>query len=343
MADDAKTQPSNPSQHLFQIAGGYILSSALHVVTEAGIADLLSGGPRTTADLAKASRTNEDALYRILRLLASVGIFEEVGPRTFALTPPAALLQKTHPHSVHDLMVFIADPFHLRVYADLVESLRTGRPAGEKTVGMPVFEYFGKNPEYSEVFNRAMTNLSASIVPAALEAYDFGDIGLLVDVAGGQGEVLISILRAYPKMRGVLMDLGHVVEGAKPRIAAAGLTDRIQVTAGDFFKAVPPGGDAYIMKHIIHDWDDERAGQILRSIHAAMGEKRGKVILFEGVIAPGNTPDFGKIMDIEMLALPGGRERTADQFRTLFGRAGFELTSITPTHSPVSVIEARRL
>jgi hypothetical protein len=342
MADRADAQPVAPPQLLMQIAGGYVFSSALYVVTHVGVADHLAAGPRTAADLAKATNTNEDALYRILRLLASVGIFEEVAPRSFALTPAAALMQKAHPHSMHDLLAFIADPFHFCVYADLIESLRTGRPAGEKTVGMPVFEYLGKNPEYSEIFNRAMTNFSASIIPAVLEAYDFSDIGVLVDVAGGHGEVLMSILRAHPKIRGVLMDLSHVVEGAKPRFAAAGLADRVQTVAGDFFKAVPPGGDAYMMMHIIHDWEDARAGQILRSIHTAMGDTRGKVILLEGVIAPGNAPDFGKLMDIEMLAFPGGRERTAEEFRTLFAGAGFELTSITPTKSAVCVIEGRR-
>jgi hypothetical protein len=143
-------------------------------------------------------------------------------------------------------------------------------------------------------------------------------------------------------MRGVLTDLDHVIEGARPRLAAAGLADRVQAVGGDFFKAVPAGGDAYIMKHIIHDWDDERAAAILRNIRAAMGEARGRVILLEGVIAPGNAPDFGKVMDIEMLALPGGRERTADEFKGLFARSGFTLASITPTRSPVCVIEARR-
>src|SRR5579862_8617644 len=340
MAEQA--QGPDPSQQLLQIAGGYILSSALYVVVNAGVADQLASGPRAVADLARATGTNEDALYRILRLLASVGIFEEIGSRTFGLTPPAALLQKNHPRSMRDLMVFIADPFHLRVYADLDESLRTGRPAIEKTVGMPVFEYLAKTPEYSEIFNRAMTGLSASVVPAALEAYDFSGITTLVDVAGGHGELLMGVLKKYPALRGVLMDLDHVIAGAKPRIVAAGLSDRIQTATGDFFKAVPPGGDAYIMKHIIHDWDDDRAGQILKSIHTAMGAVKGRLLLLEGVIQSGNAPDFGKTMDIEMLTFPGGRERTADEFRALFKKAGFELTSITPTHSPVCVIEARK-
>jgi hypothetical protein len=339
MADAAGVQ--DPVQHLLQIGTGYVLSSALYVIAETGVADHLSAGPKTAADLAKATNTNEDALYRIMRLLASVGIFEEAGPRAFGLNGPSALLQKLHPHSVRDLVVFIADPFHNQVYANLIESLRTGASAGEKTVGMPIFEYLGKNPAYSEIFNRAMTNLSAAVIPAAIEAYDFGGIGTLVDVAGGHGEVLINVLRKYPKMRGVLVDLGHVVEGATPRFAAAGVADRAQTVAGDFFKAVPPGGDAYLMKHIIHDWNDAKATQILRNIRTAIGNTHGRLLLLEGVIAPGAAPGFGKVLDIEMMVFPGGRERTADEFRALFAGAGFELTSITPTRSPVSVIEAR--
>ena len=342
MTDRAMATTVDPAQHLFQIAGGYVLSTALYVVTKTGVADHLGAGPKTTEALAKATKTNEDALYRIMRLLAMTGVFTEIGPRIFALTPAAELLQKSHPRSLFDLMVFLPDPFHLHVYADLMLSLQTGQPAGEKTVGMPVFEYFSKNPEYSEVFNRAMTSFSAGVVPAVLEAYDFSDIGTLVDVAGGHGELLLSILRANPRMRGVLMDLDHVIAGAKPRFAAAGVGDRAQAVVGDFFKDVPPGGDAYLLQHIIHDWDDERAGRILKSIHTAMNSKRAKVIILESVVAAGNAPDFGKVIDIEMLVLPGGRERTADEFETLLGRAGFTVTSITPTRSPVCVIEARR-
>jgi hypothetical protein len=340
MAAESASHAPDPAQHLFQLATGFVVSSALYEVANAGIADHLSSGPKTTAELARATKTNEDALYRILRALAAVGVFAETAPRTFGLTPAAELLQAKHPRSLRDIMVFLPDPFHMRVYADLGESLRTGRPAGEKTVGMPVFEYLAKDREYSEVFNRAMTTFSASMVPAALEAYDFKGIGVLVDVAGGQGELLMRVLQAHPQMRGILMDLPHVIEGAKPRLAASGLGGRIQAVPGDFFQAVPPGGDAYILKSIIHDWDDGRALKILRTIRQAMGGRRAKVILLEGVIEPGNTPDFGKIMDLEMLALPGGRERTADEFSALFAGAGFELTSVTRTTSPLCVIEA---
>jgi hypothetical protein len=338
---DQTTAP-DPTQHIFQLATGYVISTALQLAVHVGVADHLAAGPRTTQQLAAATGTNEDALYRVLRALASVGVFDEVEPKRFALTPAADILRKDSPRSIHDIVLFIADPLHLRVYADAIESLRTGKPSAEKTLGKPVFAWFAEHPEYSATFNNAMTNMSAAIVPAVLDAYDFADIGVLVDVAGGHGQVLRSILRKFPSMRGMLMDLDHVIAGARPHIEADGLADRCQAVSGDFFKAVPPGGDAYVMKHIIHDWDDERAAQILRSIHTAMGSKQGKVILLEGVLAPGNEPGLGKIMDLEMLLLPGGRERSAEEFRALFDRAGFDLTRIVPTPSPVSVIEARK-
>jgi hypothetical protein len=336
------TTAPDPAQQILQIATGYMASTALYAAITLNVADHLAGGPKDVAELARTTGANEDALYRVLRLLTSVGVFEETGPRRFALTPAAELLRKDVPGSLRGMAVFLPDPLHLRVYANVMESMMTGRPAAETTLGMPIFEYLAKDPAYSKVFNDAMTTLSAPVIAAALEAYDFSGIGTLVDVAGGHGEVLMSVLKKYPNIRGVLTDVGHVIEGAKPRIAGAGLADRCQAVPCDFFAAVPEGGDAYIMKHIIHDWDDAQATTILRNIGKAMGGKRGKVILLESVIADGPTPDLGKFIDIEMLLLPGGRERSTGEFRALFAGAGFELTKIVPTKSPLSVVEAVR-
>jgi hypothetical protein len=333
----------NPAQQVMQVATGYMASSALYAALTLNIPDHLAAGPKTAAELANASGANEDALYRTLRLLVSLGIFEEAAPRKFALNPAADLLRKDAPGSLRGMAIFLPDPFHYKVYAEIMHSLTTGKPAGDKAVGMPVFEYLAKNPEYSQVFNDAMTALSAPVAGAAIEAYDFSGIGTLVDVAGGHGEVLMSVLKANPKVRGILADLGHVVDGAKPRIASAGLSDRLQAVSCDFFKAVPEGGDAYIMKHIIHDWDDERASVILKNIATAMGQKKGKVILLESVIPAGPAPDLGKFIDIEMLMLPGGRERTADEFKALFAQSGFEMTKVVPTKSPLSVVEAVKM
>jgi hypothetical protein len=330
----------DPAQIIFQLATGYILSAALQTAVRLGIADLLANGPRTSGDLASATKTNEDALYRVLRALAMVGVFQESDGRRFALTPSSDLLRKDR-HAMYDMALWISSPFHFRVYANTIDAVRTGTPGVEKAFGMPVFEYLARDPELSEIFNNAMTSFSETVAPAVLEVYDFSGIGVLVDVAGGHGRILTSILQKYPAMRGILMDIDHVIAGAHAKIAAMNLQDRCEAVAGDFFKAVPPGGDAYIMKHIIHDWDDERASVILRNIRTALdGKPKGKVILLEAIIQPGSGPDLMKLMDLEMLMMPGGRERTAEEFRALFTRSGFELTRIIKNQSFVNVIEA---
>jgi len=333
---------TDPAQQVLQVATGYMASAALYVTLDLGVPDQLKDGPKSAADLATASGANEAALHRILRLLTSLGLFEQVAPRTYGLTPASRLLCKGVPGSMNAMAYFLPDPTHFRVYEDLRESALTGRPAAETALGQPIFEYFAKNPEYSEIFNDAMTALSAPVANAAIEAYDFSRFGTIIDVAGGHGEVLMSILKACPGAKGVLAEVDHVVKGAIPKIAAAGLADRCEAVECDFFHSVPPGGDAYVMKHIIHDWDDERALLILQNINKAMGDRNGTVVLLDSVIPEGPEPDFGKFIDIEMLALPGGIERTAEEFRALFDRAGFDLTSIVATKSPLSVIEAVR-
>jgi hypothetical protein len=329
------------SQLLFQIATGHMVASALQIVVRLGIADRLANESKTAAELAALVNVKEDALYRVLRALASVGVFDEVAPRRFALTPAGELLRQGVPGSMYDMALWISSPFHFKVYAEMMHSVRTGAPAAEKLVGMPVFDYFKREKELSEIFNNAMTAFSTAVIPAAIDAYDFSGIDLLVDVAGGHGAVLTAILREYPTMCGVLFDVDHVIAGAGPLIEAAGVADRCRTESGNFFKSVPPGADAYIMKHIIHDWDDAQALAILENIRVAIGNNRGRVILLEAVLQPGNAPDLGKLIDLEMLLMPGGRERTADEFDALFAKAGFELTRIIPTASPLSVIEAR--
>jgi O-methyltransferase domain/Dimerisation domain len=332
----------NPADLVLQVATGYMASSALYVALHLNVPDLLADGPKTAANLAKTTGANPDALNRILRLLASIGVFEQVKPGTYGLTAGSDRLRKDAPESLRGIAYFLPDPTHFRIYANLLHSAMTGQTAGDKTVGMPLFEYFAKNPEYSEIFNDAMTSMSAPVAGAAVEAYDFSRFNKIVDVAGGHGEVLMTILKTFPNTKGVLAEIDHVVEGAKPRIASAGLADRCEAVACDFFKAVPEGGDAYVMKHIVHDWDDERASQILNNIRKAMGDKRGTVILLESVVPTGPEPDLGKFIDLEMLALPGGRERTAEEFGALFDRCGFELTKIVAMKSPLSVVEAVR-
>jgi O-methyltransferase domain/Dimerisation domain len=343
MIQSTSTAPPEVSagKLVFQVASGYMASAALQVAMRLDIAARLSNGPRPVADLAREAGVQTDGLYRVLRALASLGIFAESSPRTFALTLAAELLRKG-PGALGDGIEFITDPLHFETYAEALHSVQTGQPAGEKVVGMPLFEYLAKTPEWSTSFNNAMTAFSANVMPAVLKAYDFSGIGTLVDVAGGHGHVLTSVLREYPQMRGVLFDLEHVIAGSGPVLTASGVQSRVRAEPGDFFKAVPAGGDAYIMKHIIHDWDDERAAAILSNIRKALnGKPQGRVILLEAVLAAGNAADFAKLLDLEMMLFPGGRERTAEEFGALFDRAGFTLTTVVPTESMLSIVEAR--
>ena len=327
-------------QQVFQLGMGFIVSAALGTAIQFDIPEHLAGGPRTAADLARATGTHEGALYRLLRALSTTGVFEETAARTFALTRVGQLLRRGAPGGAREMVLWMCDAFHYRVYAEMPAAVQSGEAVGEKVVGMPVFEYLARDPGLAERFNNAMTAFSATVAPAALEAYDFSGINVLVDIAGGHGMILASILRKYPRMRGILFDLEHVLAGN--RLEEFGVQDRVELASGDFFSDVPRGGDAYIMKHIIHDWDDDKALAILKNIRTALeGKPEGRVILLETVVAPGNQPDMGKLIDLEMLLLPGGKERTADEFAALFDRAGFALTRIVPTQSPLAVIEAR--
>ena len=324
-------------QHAFQLMAGHIVASAVNISARLGLSDRLAKGPRTADDLARETGANPDALYRLMRTLAGVGMFEETSERTFALTPVGAALCDG---PVRSMALWIAGEFNFHVYANAMHSVMTGESAVPKTTGNEVFAHFAKNPELSKVFNDAMTGFSNVVIPAIVESYDFGGIRTLVDIAGGHGAVLTAILKKHPGTKGILFDVDHVIAGAKPKIEAQGLAGRVSTASGDFFKAVPPGGDAYVMKHIIHDWDDEKAALILTNIRKVL-PKDGRVILIEAVIPPGNEPGLGKILDLEMLVMPGGRERTEQEFRALFDRAGFDLTRIVPTPSPLSVVEAK--
>ena len=311
---------------------GTLASQALYVAAKLGIADHLVDGPKPVDELAKTTGTDAPSLYRVLRALASLGIFTEQGDRVFALTPTAEPLRSDVPNSLRDVAIFWGEDWHWETWGKTIYSVRTGNSAWAQAHGDDVFAYFEKNPEAGEIFNRAMSSFSGLATKAVVDAYDFSGIETLIDIAGGHGRLLAGVLEAYPSMHGVLFDLPHVLEGA-PRVS------RCEYVSGDFFVSVPSGGDAYIMKHIIHDWDDERALKILGNIRQAM-KPDGRVLLVEAVIADGNNQDFGKLLDLEMLVSPGGKERTAAEYEELFTRAGLRLTRILPTKSPYSVIEA---
>ena len=342
MSHDVPTAPESAADQLLQLCLGYIPAICLNVAAKLSVAELLAEGPKTADEIAAARDVDADALYRVLRALSAFGVFQEAALRRFTQTPASDLLRADHPRSLRPFVVFFPDPLHFRAYAHLMHSVKTGETAAGPAFGRPLFDFFKDDPEESAIFNAAMVNITQMFIPAILEAYDFGQTRLLADIGGGHGSVLASVLQRYPDMKGILFDLPHVVAGAAPYLQSMGVAERCTIVAGDFFESAPAGADTYIMKNIIHDWSDEKALTILKNTRAALEQRRenGKLLLLELVVPPGNDPHLSKLADIEMLVLPGGRERTEEEYRRLLSSGGFRLTRIVPTQSGQAVIEA---
>ncbi|MBF2014477.1 MAG: methyltransferase [Rivularia sp. T60_A2020_040] len=322
---------------LMQMATSNWVSQSLYAAAKLGIADLLKDGEKSYQELAQTTQTHARSLYRLLRALAGMGVFAETESGCFTLTPLANYLRSDTSDSLRAMVILNGDE-HYRSWGNVMYSLQTGESAFEHLYGMNVFEYYEQNPQPAEIFDRAMTSYSVVENAGVISDYDFTGIKTLVDVAGGRGKLLTDILKNYPDMKGVLFDLPAVIAGAKSSISDE-FKQRCQFVEGDFFQSVPVGGDAYILKHIIHDWGDEQAGAILKSCHQAMS-KESKLLIVEQVIPPGNQPFFGKVFDLHMLIMcPGGCERTEDEYRILLEKAGFKLLRIVPTQSLMSVIE----
>ena len=331
------TTVTPPPVALLQMMTGYWVSQAIYVAAKLGIADLMADGPASTEDLAAATQSHAPSLHRLLRALASVGVFTEATPGHFALTPLADLLRTGTPASMHALAITYNEEMY-RAWGDMLYSVQTGKPAFEHAFGMPVFAYFAEHPEPSRVFNEAMTSWTNQLVIGVAHAYDFSPFGTVVDVGGGHGALLASMLERNPGLHGILFDQPHVVAEAGDHLVAAGVADRTMTVGGDFFVAVPPGGDAYVLSQILHDWDDERSVAILRQCRQAIPD-HGKLLVVELVLPAGDEPFFGKWLDLHMLAIPGGRERTAAEYDALFRAAGFALTRVIPTAAGPSIVE----
>jgi hypothetical protein len=331
-----------PAARLMEIIFSPVPAQALSVAAKLGVADLLKDQAKSADELAQALGVQARPLYRVLRALASTGVFAEDTEGRFHLTPLAEPLRSDAPDSVRDFAIYFGDDWHRRVWGELGYSVDTGLSAFEKVYGKPFFDYLAENPEPARVFNNAMTSHSASDSAAVVKAYDFTGINKLVDVGGGHGALIAAILANNPQMKGVLFDAPSVVAGASDVLAEHDVSERCEVVGGNFFTSVPEGGDAYIMRHIIHDWDDERSLTILKNCHQAMAEN-GRLLVVEIVITEGNTPSFGKFLDLAMLVLVNSFERTAAEYGALFAQAGFKLTRIVPTPSAYSVLEAVRV
>lgn len=330
------TEP-NHSQQLARMITGNWHSQAVYAAAKLGIADMLADGPLSAGTLAERTGTLEKPLYRLLRALASLGVFAEDGDQLFSLTPTSDLLRRDVPGSLHALAVMCGEEQYV-AWGQLLYSLRTGRPAFEKVYQKPVFDFLAENPEQAAVFDRAMVSVHGRESAAIIDAYDFGKFKAITDIGGGNGSMLCEILTANPELRATLFDLPGPIGRAEANIEANGLTDRIHLVDGDFFESVPPGADAYLLRHIIHDWDNDCSIRILQNVRRAIPE-HGRLLILEGVIAPGDESTWLKLLDLTMLTVPGGQERTADEYRFLFGEAGFHLSQIVPTASSVSVIE----
>lgn len=330
-----------PDAILSQMLFAPLMQKSICIAAKLGVADLLAEKPQTAGELAQKTESHAPSLYRVLRLLASAGVFAENGERKFELTPLSEILRSGVPNSMRDFAIMMGEKWIAEAWNEMLYSVKTGGVAHEKVQGMSSFEFFEKNAEAGAIFNRAMTSFTLMSAPAIVEAYDFSGINKLVDIAGGHGLLLAAILKANPHLNGVLFDLPFVIENSGELLETEGVAARTEKIAGDFFRSVPAGADAYLMKHIIHDWDDASSIKILQNICRAMNEN-GKILIVEMVVPEGSEPSPSKALDLLMLVMEGGKERTVEEYSQLLEAAGLRITRVVPTRSPYSIIEAAK-
>lgn len=327
------------TEQLTRMISGAALSRAICTIGELGVSDHIEiGAPQPVKTLARLTATHERSLYRLLRFTASYGIFREMDDRKFDQTPLSAALRTDAKGTFRPA----AQMFH-RVFAawdGLDHSVRTGESGFRKVYGKPMFDYIGQHPDMAPLFDAGMTAFHGHETAAMLEAYDFSDIKTLADIGGGNGTLLAAVLGRYPQLQGMLFDLGHVVDRARSGMLTLGLDHRCSVIEGNFFESVPAGADAYLMRHIIHDWTDEQSVEILNNCRRVI-LMHGRVLLVEFTVPTANQASLGKDADMMMLTYPGGMERTDEEYKALFEQSGFRLSKVTKTKSSVSVIEAR--
>jgi hypothetical protein len=329
----------SPSEQMIQLTSGHVIAQALYVVAELGIADLLANRPHTSAEVAEATGVHAPSLYRVLRTLASHGVFVEEVNQRFRLTPLGATLRSDVPGSVR-AWARVNCGITWRSYGEMLYSVQTGQPGFDRAFGMSVFEYTARHPDAMATFGRMMIDLHAQEVAAVASAYSLSDVRSVVDVGGGSGNLVAALLEANPGLRGTVFERSAVAETAVQWLHAAGLSHRCDVLEGDFFESVPTGGDVYVLSHVIHDWDDAQCLRLLGNCRRAMAST-SRLVIVEIVLPGANEPSAGRLMDLIMLVnAPSGQERTLDEYRDLLARANFRLSRAIPTASPVSVIEA---
>ncbi|QNP75643.1 methyltransferase [Streptomyces roseirectus] len=324
---------------MFQIVTSFWVARAVHAAAALELPDHLAQEPRTAAELAGVTGTDPGSLARLLRALAGLGVLRSDGDGRYATTPLGDTLRSDVPGSLASFVQMELGEAHHATWGLLPESVRSGEPVFERAVGKQIWQFFEDSPVMNAHLGKAMTGLTAMVADAVLDVYDFGPHQRIVDIGGGEGGFLAAILAANPQAHGVVLDLPHVVAHGRERIEAAGLADRCDLVGGDFFEKVPEGGDLYTMKWVLHDWDDASAVRILTSCRRVMGDD-ARLLVVDTVVPDGDGFSPSKIIDLNMMVLSGGRERTAEEFRQLFAAAGFTLTRVLPTRSPSSVVEA---
>ncbi len=323
-----------PHETMLSLIGGFWVARSIYLAAQLGVADLFDDQPKTIAQLAAATNTKPDALYRLLRALSSIGIFTE-SDQSFALTPLGATLKSDSPGSMRYAAMAQMGDDHSLGWGNGLHSLKTGEIAFDAAAGMSVWDYYAQYPELGRVFSQSMTSMGTAIAQAVAASYDFSGFNTIVDVGGAQGSLISTIVRANPHLKGILFDLPEIIANVQ-------VDQNIRPVAGNFFESVPTGGDAYMMRWIIHDWDDQKSSIILKNCHQAMPD-HGKLLLIESILPPGNEPSPAKFIDVIMLLMTGGRERTEAEYRSLLRSNGFELTRVIPTPSMLSIIEAVKI
>lgn len=331
-------QPQLPPEAIImQMAMGFIVSQSLAVAARLRIADHLKDGGKTTKELAELTETHEPSLYRLLRALASIGVLQKDSENRFSNTPLGNVLRSDHPQSMRAALNMMGDPEHWNSHGNMQQSVKTGEIAFEYTFGMPVFPYFSQNHEAAKVFDESMTSFSAAVAEAVSSSYDFSEASTIADIAGGRGILLAKILQKNPKATGILFEQEHVLEGNI--LAQESVAKRTELVSGDFFNEIPVVADIYLMKFIIHDWNDEQSIQILNNL-AKSAPQGSKLLLVETVVEEDdNAPSLSKIMDLNMLVMTGGKERTPSEYAELFEKTGFKFVKVYPT-MPLQIVEA---
>ena len=329
---------TSPRDELNRMIAGFWTTQAIHVAVRLRLPDLLASGPQTAEDLAAETDTHARSLYRLLRALSSSGVFLEDAEKRFALTPLSECLLSNTAGSLSALAWMRGD-WQYRAWGDLLHNVQTGETAFEHVFGEPLFEFLRHNPENAAIFDQGMVGVHGRETEAMLVAFDFSNIRVLADIGGGNGSVLAAVLAKYPSLQAILFDRADVIDRAKANLTQAGVAERVQFIAGDFFQSVPSGADAYFLRHIIHDWSDQPATTILKHCRAVMPSD-GRLLMAEFVLPDGPEPFHGKWFDLAMMVVTGGQERTETEYRRLLDMCGFAWQRVVATASELSVIEA---